>query len=234
MNPIQTADLLLGRMVERSMAAHHRLRLRRVGRLDALEPPDDGLPWCRAAPPPRPGCSIEILIDGAEVLPGCRRRDPRRPPLRPHRRLARGAALRRRTWRAADGAARTAHRDGHPRRRRARAALGGAPLRVSSPRRAPTCARTRGSSGRGRASASRWTRTSASCTATTRSSSSLTMRLPLSAGSTSPTWAETGGTPGRHPARGRLGWHDAGSRLRGPVVADVVEHFDLRWGRGDR
>jgi phosphatidylserine/phosphatidylglycerophosphate/cardiolipin synthase-like enzyme len=34
---------------------------------------------------------------------------------------------------------------------------------------------------------------------------------------------------GRHPARGRLGWHDAGSRLRGPVVADVVEHFDLRW-----
>ena len=32
-----------------------------------------------------------------------------------------------------------------------------------------------------------------------------------------------------HPARGRLGWHDAGTRLRGPVVADVAEHFDLRW-----
>src|SRR5689334_9417848 len=35
-------------------------------------------------------------------------------------------------------------------------------------------------------------------------------------------------TPG-HPARGRLGWHDAGSRLRGPIVADVAEHLDLRW-----
>ena len=33
----------------------------------------------------------------------------------------------------------------------------------------------------------------------------------------------------QHPARGRLGWHDAGSRLRGPIVADVAEHLDLRW-----
>jgi phosphatidylserine/phosphatidylglycerophosphate/cardiolipin synthase-like enzyme len=33
----------------------------------------------------------------------------------------------------------------------------------------------------------------------------------------------------RHFARGRLGWHDAGTRLRGPVVADVAEHLDMRW-----
>jgi phosphatidylserine/phosphatidylglycerophosphate/cardiolipin synthase-like enzyme len=33
----------------------------------------------------------------------------------------------------------------------------------------------------------------------------------------------------RHPARGRLGWHDAGTRLRGPIVADVADHLDLRW-----
>jgi phosphatidylserine/phosphatidylglycerophosphate/cardiolipin synthase-like enzyme len=33
----------------------------------------------------------------------------------------------------------------------------------------------------------------------------------------------------RHPARGRLGWHDAGTRLRGPIVADVAAHLDLRW-----
>ena len=39
----------------------------------------------------------------------------------------------------------------------------------------------------------------------------------------------TGGTRREHPARGRLGWHDAGTRLRGPVVADVAEHLDLRW-----
>jgi phosphatidylserine/phosphatidylglycerophosphate/cardiolipin synthase-like enzyme len=33
----------------------------------------------------------------------------------------------------------------------------------------------------------------------------------------------------RHFARGRLGRHDAGTRLRGPVVADTAEHLDLRW-----
>src|SRR5437762_8864552 len=30
-----------------------------------------------------------------------------------------------------------------------------------------------------------------------------------------------------HPARGKLGWHDAATRLEGPVVADVAEHFAL-------
>ena len=32
-----------------------------------------------------------------------------------------------------------------------------------------------------------------------------------------------------HPRLGRLGWHDAASRLRGPAVADVAEHFAARW-----
>lgn len=29
--------------------------------------------------------------------------------------------------------------------------------------------------------------------------------------------------------RGRLGWHDAASRVRGPAVADVASHFATRW-----
>ncbi len=32
-----------------------------------------------------------------------------------------------------------------------------------------------------------------------------------------------------HPARGRLGWHDVASRLRGPAVADVAAHLSARW-----
>jgi phosphatidylserine/phosphatidylglycerophosphate/cardiolipin synthase-like enzyme len=32
-----------------------------------------------------------------------------------------------------------------------------------------------------------------------------------------------------HPAQGRLGWHDATTRLRGPIVADVAAHFASRW-----
>jgi phosphatidylserine/phosphatidylglycerophosphate/cardiolipin synthase-like enzyme len=27
-----------------------------------------------------------------------------------------------------------------------------------------------------------------------------------------------------HPGRGRLGWHDVASRVRGPVVGDVARH----------
>lgn len=32
-----------------------------------------------------------------------------------------------------------------------------------------------------------------------------------------------------HPPRHPLGWHDIGTRLRGPIVADVAEHFRERW-----
>jgi phosphatidylserine/phosphatidylglycerophosphate/cardiolipin synthase-like enzyme len=32
-----------------------------------------------------------------------------------------------------------------------------------------------------------------------------------------------------HPWRPALGWHDAGALVRGPVVADVAEHFRVRW-----
>lgn len=34
---------------------------------------------------------------------------------------------------------------------------------------------------------------------------------------------------GEHPARRRLGWHDVGTRLRGPAVGDVAAHFAMRW-----
>jgi phosphatidylserine/phosphatidylglycerophosphate/cardiolipin synthase-like enzyme len=32
-----------------------------------------------------------------------------------------------------------------------------------------------------------------------------------------------------HPARSGIGWHDAAARLRGPAVHDVGAHFRLRW-----
>jgi phosphatidylserine/phosphatidylglycerophosphate/cardiolipin synthase-like enzyme len=32
-----------------------------------------------------------------------------------------------------------------------------------------------------------------------------------------------------HPHKQGIGWHDASSRLRGPIVRDVAAHFALRW-----
>ncbi|MGZ4357126.1 MAG: phospholipase D-like domain-containing protein [Gaiellaceae bacterium] len=32
-----------------------------------------------------------------------------------------------------------------------------------------------------------------------------------------------------HPSRQERGWHDAAARVEGPAVADVAEHFRLRW-----
>jgi len=32
-----------------------------------------------------------------------------------------------------------------------------------------------------------------------------------------------------HPARGAVGWHDAASRIEGPLVGDVAAHLALRW-----
>jgi len=33
----------------------------------------------------------------------------------------------------------------------------------------------------------------------------------------------------RHPARSAIGWHDATTRIEGPAVIDVAEHFRMRW-----
>ncbi len=32
-----------------------------------------------------------------------------------------------------------------------------------------------------------------------------------------------------HPSRGVIGWHDVAMRIEGPAVADVADHFRLRW-----
>jgi phosphatidylserine/phosphatidylglycerophosphate/cardiolipin synthase-like enzyme len=227
-DPLSAADLLLGRSIERSLAAHHRHRLRRLGRLDALEPPADGSPWCGEQPAPRDGCSIEVLIDGAEVLPAIAE------AIRGARRSVRLAG-----WHAAphfalerteppavlrELLAETAERGAD-----VRVLLwAGAPLRVFTPARRQV-----------RADADELARGS-------RVRVALDDRERLAhchhekivvvddevafVGGVDLT--DLGGDrwdTSRHPARGRLGWHDAGSRLRGPIVADVAEHFDLRW-----
>jgi phosphatidylserine/phosphatidylglycerophosphate/cardiolipin synthase-like enzyme len=61
-------DKAIGSAAGRAVRAHHERRLRRVGWARALDPPDSGL-WAAGEPAPRSGCSLEVLVDGAEALP---------------------------------------------------------------------------------------------------------------------------------------------------------------------
>jgi hypothetical protein len=68
-SPLERLDRAAGLAIDAAVGAHHRRRLRRVGRLDQLEPPDDGRLWAAGPPPPRAGCELEVLVGGAEALP---------------------------------------------------------------------------------------------------------------------------------------------------------------------
>ena len=226
-DPLGTADRLLGRSIERSLAAHHRHRLRRLGRLDALAPPD-GSPWCREEPAPRDGCSIDVLIDGAEVLPAVAE------AIRGARRSVRIAG-----WHAAPG---FALERGEPptvlRELLAETAArgvdvrvllwAGAPLPLFTPdrRRVRADARELGRDTGVRVALDDRERL-AHC-----HHEKLVVVDDEVAFVGGVDLTDLGGDrwdTSHHPARGRLGWHDAGSRLRGPIVADVAAHFDLRW-----
>jgi phosphatidylserine/phosphatidylglycerophosphate/cardiolipin synthase-like enzyme len=60
-------DQRLGAAIGKAVVAHHRRRLGRCGWLEAFDA--FGKEWARGAPRPRAGCSLEVLIDGAEALP---------------------------------------------------------------------------------------------------------------------------------------------------------------------
>src|SRR4051812_9423974 len=228
MDPLGNADLLLGRAVERSLVAHHRYRLRRLGRLDALEPASDGPAWCEERPAPRAGCSIDVLIDGAEVLAAIAEaiRGARRSVrvagwhAAPHFALERGEPPTVLRELLAQAVARGAD---------VRALVwAGAPVRLFTPARRDVRAAAR--------ELARDTGVRVAVDARERLLHCHHEKLVVVddevafVGGVDLT--DLGGdrwdTP-QHPARGRLGWHDAGTRLRGPIVADVAEHFDLRW-----
>ncbi len=61
-------DSLLGDGIEGAVQAKHRFRLRRLGWSHVLAPEGDGL-WAQAHTPPREGCEVAVLIDGANALP---------------------------------------------------------------------------------------------------------------------------------------------------------------------
>jgi phosphatidylserine/phosphatidylglycerophosphate/cardiolipin synthase-like enzyme len=222
----RSLDSLIGDGVEAAVKLKHRRRLHRLGWDRALHPTDGGL-WAAGEPPPREGCAMRLLIDGAQALPEMARamRGAQRYihltgwHLAPHFELVRdehtevlGALLaelaesvdvRILVWAGAPVPA------FHPTRKEVAETVEnlvrGTRIRCKTdPREHPFhCHHEK--------------------TIVIDGTLAFVGGIDLTddAGDRFDTSA--------HVAKRRLGWHDVATRLEGPIVADVDEHFRLRW-----
>jgi phosphatidylserine/phosphatidylglycerophosphate/cardiolipin synthase-like enzyme len=224
---IERLDGLIGAGIEGALGAHHRRRLRRIGRIDQLDPPADELLWTRGGSPPRAGGALDVLVDGGEALP-CIADALAEARARVHiagwhvtpdfglTRDSRGSRLRDLLGELAE-------------RVDVRVLLwAGAPLYAFTPSRAAV---------RGvREGLVRGTRVQCALDSHERPMHCHHEKLVIVDGEV----AFVGGIDltslggdrfdtSDHPMRGRLGWHDVSSRVQGPAVADVEAHFAARW-----
>jgi phosphatidylserine/phosphatidylglycerophosphate/cardiolipin synthase-like enzyme len=225
--PLEELDRAAGLGIDTLVRAHHRRRLNRAGRGGQLEPPDDGHLWAAGEPPPREGCKLEILIDGAEALPrisealaGARTEvNVAGWHITPDFGLDRDEGARRLRDHLAELAERVDVRV---------LLWAGAPLPVFSPRRSQVR--------RVRDELTRGTKVRCALDSHERPMHCHHEKLVIVDGQV----AFVGGIDltslggdrfdsGDHPARGKIGWHDASSRLEGPAVADAAAHFASRW-----
>ncbi len=224
---IDRVDASIGQGVEAAIGAHHRRRLRRAGRLAQLRPPSDGDLWASGDPPPRPGGNLEVLVDGAHALP---RIAEAIAGARSHVHIA--------GWHITPGFGLTRDEQASSLRDflgdRAESVdvrvllWAGAPVPVFTPSRAAVRDV--------REELVRGTRVRCALDAHERPMHCHHEKLVIVDGEV----AFVGGIDltslggdrfdaCEHPMRGALGWHDASSRVTGPAVADVSEHFDARW-----
>jgi phosphatidylserine/phosphatidylglycerophosphate/cardiolipin synthase-like enzyme len=219
-------DAAVGDGLERAIVRHHTRRLRRQGRLAALHPATPGL-WAETAVPPRDGNAMEVLIDGANALPAMAEaiRGAQRhvhvcswhmePDFEPERDGPR--------WPVRELLAEAAERV--PVRMLVWA---GAPVPVFKPKRADV-RQARDTLVRG---------TKIDCRLDARGRAMhchhekiviVDDELAFVGGIDLTALAGDRYDSCEHPLREGIGWHDASSKLRGPIVRDVAAHFALRW-----
>jgi phosphatidylserine/phosphatidylglycerophosphate/cardiolipin synthase-like enzyme len=224
--PLARIDGLLGRGVELTVERHHRRRLTRLGQRHAVDPPGQGL-WAQGDPPPRTGNQLDVLIDGARALPAIAEAmlaarshvhvtgwhlAAHFELVRGERPVVLGALL-------AELAQRVDVRV---------MVWAGAPLPAFHPSRKEVSAEierlVRG--------------TRIRCEPDPREhpfhchhekTVIIDDAVAFVGGIDMTDFGGDRYDVSEHPARRRLGWHDVGSRLRGPAVADVAAHFATRW-----
>jgi phosphatidylserine/phosphatidylglycerophosphate/cardiolipin synthase-like enzyme len=218
-------DAMVGKGIERAVMLRHRRRLERHHSLHALAPGPGW--WAQGDPAPRAGCRMEVLIDGAEAFTAMA--DAIRGAQRsiwvagwhisPHFELVRGE----------HGESIGALLAAAAERLDVRVLVwAGAPVPLFHPTRAEVEDAVR--------ELTRSTRIR--CRTDPREhpfhchhekTMIVDAELAFVGGIDMTDLAGDRYDTGRHPARRRMGWHDVGSCLRGPAVADVASHFALRW-----
>ena len=223
---LERLDAVTGNGIEAAVRAKHRARLKRLGWEHALEPDGSEL-WARGEPPPRPGCALEVLIDGAAALPAIAR-----ALAEAHEyvhiagwHLAPYFALERRERQVVLGELLAEVAERVPVRVLVWA---GAPLPLFHP--------TRREVSRAVQNLVRGTRIRCEVDPREHPFHCHHEKVVVVDGEV----AFVGGIDltdaagdrfdcQSHPARRRLGWHDAAARITGPAVGDVDEHFAQRW-----
>jgi phosphatidylserine/phosphatidylglycerophosphate/cardiolipin synthase-like enzyme len=219
------ADARIGDAIEAAVRARHRRRLQRLGWERVLDPPDDGI-WAAGDPPPREGCALDVLVDGAVALPAIAEAIEGAHRfvhitgwhIAPHFEVERSPGL-------SIGAllAELAERID------VRVLVwAGAPLPAFHPTRSDV-----------RDAVATLTRnTRIRCQPDPREhpvhchhEKTITIDgdVAFVGGIDLTDSAGDRFDSSDHPARRKIGWHDVGSRLRGPAVADVHDHFATRW-----
>jgi phosphatidylserine/phosphatidylglycerophosphate/cardiolipin synthase-like enzyme len=219
------AERWFGTKLSRQICAHHLRRLLRIGWGHALDPPPGG--WAAGSFPPRPGNNVEVLIDGAEALPALAA-EMRRAQSHIHltgwyftpsfdlERDGDSVALR---HLLAELAERVEVRV---------LAWAGAPLPLFRP--------SRGDVRKMRDRLTDKSKVQVALDARERplhchheKTVVIDDRIAFVGGiDLTSDDGDRFDSPG-HPARGKVGWHDVGTRIEGPAVADVAEHFAMRW-----
>jgi phosphatidylserine/phosphatidylglycerophosphate/cardiolipin synthase-like enzyme len=215
----------LGAAISHAVRAHHRRRLGRAGWLAALDAPAGG--WAAGEPQSRPGNSLEILIDGAEALPRMATQLARAEShvhiagwyFSPDFALARDEEP-------------TILRDllaGLAERVEVRVLVwAGAPLPPFRP--------SRGMVRRMRESLCKGTQIQCALDKKERpmhchheKTIVIDDRVAFVGGIDLTSESSDRFDSSAHHARGQVGWHDASAQITGPAVADVAEHFRMRW-----
>jgi phosphatidylserine/phosphatidylglycerophosphate/cardiolipin synthase-like enzyme len=221
---IDRLDDSIGAGVERLVIAHHRRRLNRRGWQRAYDPPDDGL-WCADDPPPRDGNRLEILVDGEHAL-GRLQEDiaaARESVLlagwhfEPSFRLTRGGPTLRELL-----AGVAEHADVRV------LAWAGAPLPLFKPSR-PEMRNARDAMVKRTKIRMELDPKERPMHCHHEKLAVIDGRIAYVGGIDLTSLAGDRLDSSRHPPRGAVGWHDASSRIEGPLVRDVADHLTMRW-----